>query len=1824
MKRGKSVFLSVPVLLVLLGAVIIIGAESPGRRVPLPSRSAHLENWREALRQYLNQRQGQMPGLERQLAEEWRERAQARRQARQLEVPLAQGSGNERNPVWSPDGRAIAFSSNSLDSDGDGVLEPTDATGTRYRLWIMDPSGRNARLVIRDGDYPQGVPRGDELFPSWFPDSAMIGFVISAGGTTDLYTVSLRTSPPQIVQRTFGQRGIRRISVAPSGSEIVFERTNQIYSLNLDTNSIRQLTTVGINRNPMHMSDGRILFESNVDPATGQPGTFFHIWMMGGDGTGARRITTGNFNDTEPAPTGSGLRGRGFIASFTSDRNGNRDIFLTDVLGTAAQVSPPNNRTQEFQSTVEPFAPVPSNLERIAFVTSRSGNEDIWLIQSLDVLPPMLSDRFGNPVVPTITPKINLPGDTVFLQAAVADPESGVRQVYAIFKSADNPLFLWSLHAGGFPDQASTNPGDQAAVGHEVDWQIVNFDPDTGAFRGLVHNLELMYQVEVEQEQGIPSTYWAKIQRYAIELFDNGTHGDRVANDGVFSRRITLPSDTGRDYYVDIIPFDNAGNGLSNTALMALNGPVMPRPGTTSQPDVEVIATQNGNFLFPRFDPLNQRLRLLSNFIPSVGYDNVTGCTTKTFPGDRPILFVSDYACGQKWTTIRASELGNFKVSAVNYPGMPTESYFFQDIRPRLMIVPFSTNKGVINFRLDRNEAFASSGQVAIWRVLCRGPVPEDLLSSFLPRPVADPLLRTTRFHSDRAVVWHCAYPGSLFVGTGTIEDAATQGKLSRFLSAGGRLFLNGGQDLGWALTLNGAVDNPFLLNFVRARFSRSVGGFYGDYSFDLLGNYQAERHKLTGANLASGAHNWGSGFAFNEDFLTLDSPPQVRDPDQERHGTSAGIELMGWAYPDTFDPPLIPSFSGDGCENPLLMDTVEVLQGGLPVYTYNAGGTNAGVQFRDPASDFRIVSFFFPMEGLNGGFKNTTVGQTTFVEPLNFRSELMHFIMDFLRTGTIRGKVVDVQGNPKEGFLVRAQINSAQPNPTLLASALTQRGGSYEMPGLNAGVYDLEAVAPGFASRILRTEVHGVTYPSNANPYIASGLDFTVTQLPPGSISGKVTELDGTTPIPNATVTAVIVADVQGQPIIVPPGIPSTYNTTTRIDGTYRLEGLPEATYDVTASAQRHTSQTRRGIVVRSGQETSPVDFALPGEPGTVRGQVVDAQTRAGIAGAVVELLQDSNSVSNQTADAQGNFTFTNVPVGVYTVQASATDYKPNQVTNVNVPPAGTVTVTIELSRAQPGSVSGRVTRPDGTPIGGVVVEVVRPATGDVVASAVSDPQFTTVGTYQRNYFIANVPLGTYTVRVTAPGFTSSPVTNVRIEEAMETPNVNFILTAEFTFSPGLKMISVPYSYEATGLTADQIVATSRIATWVHDPQDPVYRGRYVIFPAVPADQFRLGRGYFVRFSNPIDFTRPGAPAPDQPFALQLNQPGWWLIGDPFKFRVDWLRTQVRNLETGQIATLRDATLQGWMRDALFTLNPEGTSYVLASVIEPFTGYWVRVEATGGVALIIDNAPVRSREEENAPLKAVKRGVVASSGGWLVPVTLMKDGRAVGSVVIGVSPGASVGSDAYDVPLPPPLRQFDEKWVTFGLLSRGTRGTSLLAQDVRPVTPRPQTFDLIVEGPLDGPATLVWGNLNELMPKGYRIRLSDPETGVQRSLRTTTGYTFEVKNGTRTLSLVVEKAPAIGLKIVNARQELTRGPTVTVRFTLTDDARVEGRLVALTGRLIETVRSATALPAGTHRFTVGTRSVGKGLPKGLYLMELSAESEWGDRTRSVIRVQVR
>jgi Tol biopolymer transport system component len=73
---------------------------------------------------------------------------------------LTDDGAKDRNPVWSPDGRALAFYSNR---------------GGRYEIWTVDRDGNNLRQRTEVTD-PKRTEVGGALFPIWAPDGRAIAF----------------------------------------------------------------------------------------------------------------------------------------------------------------------------------------------------------------------------------------------------------------------------------------------------------------------------------------------------------------------------------------------------------------------------------------------------------------------------------------------------------------------------------------------------------------------------------------------------------------------------------------------------------------------------------------------------------------------------------------------------------------------------------------------------------------------------------------------------------------------------------------------------------------------------------------------------------------------------------------------------------------------------------------------------------------------------------------------------------------------------------------------------------------------------------------------------------------------------------------------------------------------------------------------------------------------------------------------------------------------------------------------------------------------------------------------------------------------------------------------------------------------------------------------------------------------------------------------------------------------------------------------------------------------------------------------------------------
>ncbi|HIE51327.1 MAG TPA: hypothetical protein EYP85_06175, partial [Armatimonadetes bacterium] len=1608
-------------------------------------------------------------------------------------------------------------------------------------------------------------------------------------GINDLYFLDLTTRREQRVTQNLGN--ITHPTWSPSGAQLAFvsNRGGQhIWVVNVDGTGARQLTSgPSMESSPAWSPDGnKIAFVSNgrdlnQDGKIDSVGADFNIWVMDASGSNQTQITLHQAADQDPAWFGFAGSDPNQFLIFASNRDGNFDLFFTyadQPSNYAFPLSPPGNRTAD----VDP-SPDPLQMEnpRAAFSSRRGGNNDVFVLRFFDLLPPVLSDG-RVPVLPQVSPRLAVAGGEVTIEATVYDGESGVAEVYALFKLPDQPIYV-NTYAGTKNDVAVIGGDDyQLMVPREIDQMVVH-----ARTYQLVNPREDIIRM-LQGEEVDPLDF---VREAGLQLFDDGPaggHGDRRAGDGVYTNVWRTPPEP-RDYYVDLVPVDNWGNFpfdfLANYHLWAGFG---------------------GNVVFTR------------------GYDNVAGFSTKPFGGGSRILLVSDYTCGQKF--LASNQFGQAPTDLMRYwpVAVPVERYYLEKPPPDIMAAPGESNlvllynpEGGNQYQL-RPGSFVSGPSsepplgerygwgldepVDVWRVLCRGSIDAATLNSYLPIPFTDPVSGETRYKADRMVVWASPYTGDLFVGPGTLLDPAMQTLLSQFLAQGGRLFTTG-QNVAWALTINGTRPNSFLANGLRAQF-------VSDFSTDIITVPQQplNRHRISG----------GDNATLPEEQFDTGLNPITQEAYRYHwrvtlYGNQGGTNTTDY-YPTNLrlpglEPGTNTDWAGDAAPNQWFVDDVLPINGAHSTINYQADGQSAGVRYIDPATGARSVYFAFGFEGIRNEFQRVTVDQVSWIVSRNHRLKLMTNISNYLRTGGIAGRVVGPDGQTAlGGVVVLARYGLGLQNP-VAGSAITLSDGTYLIEGLNAGLYTIDASNPGYTADhfpFLGVEGGQITRVSSA--------DIRLLKQDEGVIAGMVTELDGVTAVPGATVTAVLEGTPQG-------AIPLTLTATSQADGSYIIQLVPAGTYTVTAEKPGYSSDSVAGVQVNPGQTTSGVDLRLAPGPGSISGTVVSAVGRRPVAGATVRVLLGQQEIGSAQTDQQGNYLVEDVPAGTYTLEVTAPGFLLKRVDNVVVQTAQeTAGVDIVLDPLPPGEVVGRITnKADGSPVGGALVELLQD--GQVIAVTTSANTYTTKDGLTFNYQLTNIPAGLYTIRVTASGFERRTRTLVEVREGRTTSEVNFELEPLHIFSRGLNMVSSPYDYTRVApdigkLIDDDDDPATPLRLAIYDP----VRADYIFYPDPPAETFRLGQGYWIQLERAVALTREGfAASTGEPFVLSL-QPGWNLIGNPFDFAVDWLKVRVRFNK--QEMSLQEATSNGIVSNTLFTFI--FGQYRMTFRLDPWTGYWTRAFQPAELLIPPEAAIPRSQEPIPPPRERVGRGE------WQVELVARTDtGLEDRGNLLGMQTQASEGFDPLaDVEEPPLAPKAGFLRLSFPHPEWGV-AAGFYRADFRAPQPRRQTW--VVEVVTDVPeaqVTLTWPGVAASLPPDLTLTLVDKATGARRSLRTTSHYTYRVgpNGGMRRFYLVAAPRSGSPLTISGLRTRRDRGPGITLQYVLSAEAQVTARIVTFGGRAVKTVAYQQPQAAGVQSvYWDGTDDAGRPVAAGQYLWEVRActeEGEFAQRSIMVIRLR--
>ena len=286
-----------------------------------------------------------------------------------------------------------------------------------------------------------------------------------------------------------------------------------------------------------------------------------------------------------------------------------------------------------------------------------------------------------------------------------------------------------------------------------------------------------------------------------------------------------------------------------------------------------------------------------------------------------------------------------------------------------------------------------------------------------------------------------------------------------------------------------------------------------------------------------------------------------------------------------------------------------------------------------------------------------------------------------------------------------------------------------------------------------------------------------------------------------------------------------SSASTVADANGNYSFTGLANGSYTVTPSKTGYTFSPANQSVTVSGANQTAVNFTAQAIASwSISGTISPA---AGGAGATLVLSGASSATT--VADASGNYSFTGLANGSYTVTPSKTGYTfspANQ--SVTVSGANQTAVNFTAQAIASWSISGTIS----------------PATGGAGATLVLSgaSSATTVADASGNYSFTGLANGSYTVTPSKTGYTFSPANqSVTVNGANQTA-VSFTAQAVASWS-----ISGTVSPATSGAGATLVLSGASSATTVADASGNysftgLANGSYTVTPSKTGYTFTPG----------------------------------------------------------------------------------------------------------------------------------------------------------------------------------------------------------------------------------------------------------------------------------------------------------------------------------------------------------------------------------------------
>ena len=347
----------------------------------------------------------------------------------------------------------------------------------------------------------------------------------------------------------------------------------------------------------------------------------------------------------------------------------------------------------------------------------------------------------------------------------------------------------------------------------------------------------------------------------------------------------------------------------------------------------------------------------------------------------------------------------------------------------------------------------------------------------------------------------------------------------------------------------------------------------------------------------------------------------------------------------------------------------------------------------------------------------------------------------------------------------------------TVVATTSTSGNGNYTFANLAGGNYTVKIVASSLPAGTAPTfDLDGIATANQASFTLAAGasrtdVDFGYKNT--GSVGDRVwldTNGNGNQDAGEAGINGVTVQLLSSTGTVIA-------TTTTAGDGNYTFANLAPGTYtvkvvsstlpaastptfDLDGTATAHTA----AFTLTAGQNRTDVDFGYRGTLSIgdrvwndANGNAVQDSTETGINGVTVQLLSGSTVIATTTTSGNGNYTFSNLVAGTYTVKVAQPVGTTQTYDLDGISTANQATVSLTASRTDVDfgyrtigtlSIGDRVWKDANANglqdsgeagISGVTVQLLSGST--VIA--------TTTTNSSGNYTFANLVAGTYTVKI-------------------------------------------------------------------------------------------------------------------------------------------------------------------------------------------------------------------------------------------------------------------------------------------------------------------------------------------------------------------------------------------------------------------------------------------------------------------------------------------